>query len=138
MANRLAAAFLLALLVTVAAAADPVYLPLVQTAPAALPDRLVLHAPGYGLVGGATAFVACTTDGTLLASAYAVRPDGTEGHTVFRVQGDQLVEIVGARGIASRGSLLGTSPGLAACGGGEQAWSVGISGGRLLVQRVQW
>ncbi len=53
--------------------------------PPSFPDQIELLAPGYELVGGAEVFVACASDQTLRLSAYALRPDGTQGHTIFAV-----------------------------------------------------
>jgi hypothetical protein len=53
--------------------------------PAPFPQSIILTAPGYRFVGGAAVFVACAPDGTLRFSAYAKRPNGTEGHSVFVV-----------------------------------------------------
>jgi hypothetical protein len=139
--TRFVITMLLCLGLVSGAFADSVYLPLV-TAPATievLPDRLELEAPDYGLVGAATAFAACTGDGVLLVSAYAVRPDGTQGHTVFivNVPEQRLHEVRTARGIPTRGSLVGYSAGLEGCGGGPFVWSVGLNEQRIVLQRVR-
>lgn len=88
-----------------------VFIPVVTNGdPPPVPERLDVVASGYRLVGGADLFVACAADGTLRVSAYALRPDGTEGHTVFAVDVAQrsLIEHPAYRPpVVIRGSLAG-------------------------------
>lgn len=88
-----------------------IFLPLVTNGnPPPFPQQLTARADGYQLVGGADVFVACAGDGTVRLSAYALRPDGSQGHTVFALDVAQgrLVERPEYRSsVVIRGSLFG-------------------------------
>lgn len=126
-------AWLLCLLVTL------IFIPLVTNGdPAPFPASITLTAPGYRLVGGADLFVACAADGSLRVSGYALRPDDTQGHTVFAVDvpNAQLIERPEYRPSAViRGSIFGQP--LDRCGIGG-VLSVSISNpnaGQVFMQR---
>lgn len=98
---------------TITTDADTRYLPGITNGQVALlPHDATLHAPGYAFVG-ATPFAVCAADGTLRVSAYAKRPDGSEGHTVFSIDIDnlRLIERPEFRSPGARGSLSGADNG---------------------------
>ncbi len=88
-----------------------IFLPMITNGPPlSFPEQIELVAVGYELVGDADVFVACTGDGTLHLGAYAIRPDGTQGHTVFAVNVAEatLSEQRGYRpAVVIRGSIFG-------------------------------
>lgn len=103
----------LRLFVAMNAQADTRYLPNVSNGTAQLLPRSVdLRAAGYKFTGS-TPMVACASDGTLWVSDYAIRPDGTEGHTVFSIDvaNAQLIEQPEFRSPGSRGAIVGADMG---------------------------